>query len=448
MRASFCVALLALISLSAHATLDRSKVVGEVVPHPVGGGRPDEICVIPQHFENGEYSEDDLKDEKDLCALDKTTSAVCGKQESTNPGLNFYKHKEMAAPQFAAANCSPVVKGKVKKLAKYKLSTSCSYMPSILGYYHLSRILGNAGRVPVTVLRTWDLEDHKRLGRIAKSRASGTIALTWGSLMQQLEAGSGASKKDRLMTSDFKQSYGALGDNPRGEMKYGGREFNGPDPFFNGGADKNARARNFLAQNAVVKLLKKMAPVDTFISREFKAANIQKLQQMKDASDFIIMDSLMAQEDRFGNIHAEERYYYLDENRQLKSKPARKMKPEEIAALPGGVSAFRMILKDNDCGLRENVVKDAGLPDVIGHMDPDTYQRLLKLNQVINDPAVKSFFMDGLLFTSDDYRKFSGNLREIADDLHQKCKDRKLFLDLDLKNYFTGQQGQSVSCDI
>jgi hypothetical protein len=444
MRTALCAAVLASLALSAHAALNRASIVGEsVISHPVPGNRPAEICVIPQHFADGDYSAKDLEHEKELCALNKnSTAAVCGKLESTNPGLNFYKVKAGQTPQaIAQANCQGA-----KKIAKYKLSTSCSKMSSILGYYHLSRILGDAGNVPPTVLRTFDLADHVRLGRIAKSRATGTMLETWKSLLTQLEAGANAPKRDLLLTSDFLQSYGALSKNPRKEIKYANPYYPGPDSFFNGGADKNARAARFKANNPVVKLLNKRAPVDTFIPREFKAANVRKLQQMKDASDFIVLDTLMAQEDRFGNIHAEERYYYLDANKQLKSKDARNMQPGEAAQL-NGVSAFRILLKDNDCGLRENVVKAAGLPDILGHMNPDMYQRLLKLNQVIGDAAVKKFFTEGLLFSNDDFNKFAGNLRELAKDLHESCKDGKLFLDLDLKNYFNGNT-QPVSCDI
>src|SRR5882672_6810234 len=113
MRTLLGVAILSMLSLSAHATLNRDSVTGELIkPYPAGADRPDEICVLPQHFADGDYSEKDLKDEKELCDMDKnSTAAVCGKLESSNPGLNFYKVKDgQTAEGVARNNCADAKK--------------------------------------------------------------------------------------------------------------------------------------------------------------------------------------------------------------------------------------------------------------------------------------------------------------------------------------------------
>ena len=71
--------------------------------------------------------------------------------------------KGVALDAFIAGQCKP--DGKTE--AKYKLSTSCSYTPSLLAYYHLSRVLGNIVNVPVAVVRTLDLDRHKAVAQHA-----------------------------------------------------------------------------------------------------------------------------------------------------------------------------------------------------------------------------------------------------------------------------------------
>src|SRR6202022_5008433 len=97
--------------------------------------------------------------------------------------------------------------------------------------------------VPPSVIRTFDLQNHIALGRkgLATTPPNSLIHQTWASLMAQLTAGNNASRRDLLLTDDFKQSYGALSVNPRKEQFY--------KEFFNGGAKKIAKAGNFRDKN-------------------------------------------------------------------------------------------------------------------------------------------------------------------------------------------------------
>src|SRR5689334_324393 len=129
------------LATDANATLSAHLQRGEkLVEHPISR-RNAEVCVIPKHFAGAAYGETDLKAEERLCAIDENTNAaVCPKTNSTNPGIDFYSLPQGATPKrVETARCKTAG---AKKIAKYKLSTSCSYTPSILGYYHVSRILG------------------------------------------------------------------------------------------------------------------------------------------------------------------------------------------------------------------------------------------------------------------------------------------------------------------
>ena len=150
----------------AYATLAPHLQRGvKLVQLPVPG-RNAEVCVVPKHLVDAGYSDEDAKTEAQLCDIDvNSNSAVCPKLNSTNPGLDMYSLPQGSTPQqVQASRCK--ISG-LKKIAKYKLSTSCSYTPSILGYYHLSRALGGIANVPPSVLRTFDLKNHIALGRAA-----------------------------------------------------------------------------------------------------------------------------------------------------------------------------------------------------------------------------------------------------------------------------------------
>ena len=93
--------------------------------------------------------------------------------------------------------------------------------------------------------------------------------------------------------------------------------------------------------------------------------------QLRDAADLIVFDTIMNQQDRFGNIHYLETYYYhdpkdLDATGNPKLESSRKLTPEEVSQV-GAVQVREMILKDNNCGVvKQNVAKQVGLADRIG----------------------------------------------------------------------------------
>ena len=433
------------VSGPAYATLSPHLQRGvKVVELPVPG-RNAEVCVVPKHFVGALYSDKDAKTETELCDIDvNTNSAVCPKLNSTNPGLDVYSLPQGSTPQqVQASSCkSPGA----KKIAKYKLSTSCSYTPSILGYYHLSRSLGGIANVPPSVLRTFDLKTHIALGRtaLAETPSNALIHQTWEALMVQLTAGSAASRRDLLLTDDFAQSYGALSVSPTGESFY--------TEFFNGSANNVARAINFRDKNPIVAMLARNGDISTLVDRSFTVENMQKMVQLRDAANLIIIDTLMNQQDRFGNIHYVETYYYRDANDRnpdgsAKLKSDRNLTPEVVAQL-GAVQVKEMLLKDNDCGVsKQNIARQAGLIDRIAHIDPDVYRRILQLDATADSPQIRDFFLEELVFTPVDYSNFRSNLKEVATKLHQGCTQGRVKPDLDLQAHFSGRPLKPWSCE-
>src|SRR5262249_54380597 len=285
---------------------------------------------------------------------------------------------------------------------------------------------------------TFDLQNHISIGRtaLAQTLSGSLIHQTWANLMAQLTAGAGSKRRDLLLTDDFTQSYGALSENPRHESFY--------KEFFNGGANNVARALNFRDKNPIVGMLARNLDINMLVGGNLTAENVQKMVQLKDAADLIVIDTLMNQQDRFGNIHYLPTYYYIDANDlsqdgSAKLKSSRNLTPEEVTRI-GAVQVKTMLLKDNDCGVaKQNVAKQVGLADRIAHIDPKTYLLLLRLEAVADLAETKEFFVREMIFTLNDYASIRDNLKALANKLHHACLQGDLKLDLDLQTHFSNQ---------
>ena len=164
---------------------------------------------------------------------------------------------------------------------------------------------------------------------------------------------------------------------------------------------------------------------------------------MKNVSDMIILDTMLNQGDRFGNIHYTEEYYFI-ENGDVKSKG--KLTPEEISA-KGAFLVKEMMMKDNDCGInRPNHLKDAGLLDRLAHMNAETYHKLLALNEGVTSDALKAFFKKETMMVESDYTILKTNLKSMVAKLKQSCHAGTLKLDLDMDGHFADSP-MNQSCD-
>jgi hypothetical protein len=283
-------------------------------------------------------------------------------------------------------------------------------------------MLGGITDVPPAVLRTFDLQNHISMDRaaLAQTTPGSLIHETWASLMAQLTAGAGSKRRDFLLTDDFAQI---------------------------------ARAMNFRDKNPIVEMLAHNVDISKLVGRDFTTENAQKMVQLKDAADLIVIDTVMNQQDRFGNVHYLATYYYLDpkdldrdDNPKLKS--SQDLTPEEVARV-GAVQIKKMLLKDNDCGVaKQNIAKQVGLADRIAHLDPKTYLLFLHLDAVADLAGTKEFFIREMVFNADDYANIRHNLKDLATKLHQACLKGGLKLDLDLQAHFSNQTAKALSCDL
>lgn len=168
---------------------------------------------------------------------------------------------------------------------------------------------------------------------------------------------------------------------------------------------------------------------------------------MKDVSEMIILDTILNQKDRFGNIHYVKRHFYLDSSQGNLQVLSKKEMDEAEVRSTGALLLKTMMLKDNDCGIiKENMAKKAGLLRGISHLNPETYRRLIALSRDIQTSGVREFFIKETLMTSDDFHSVKENLTSVANSLQEACRQGKLLLDLDLTAHFAKTPIEQV-CD-
>jgi hypothetical protein len=438
--------------------LDRDADRGRARVHfPVATkGAPDEICVLPRRLPGADYKASDEKGEQELCSYSfygtppreqgapMKEVAICPKLTSTNPGTDLEELLAGKSREETEAAVCALRERPTKKLAKYKQSITCSYTPSILGYYHLSRALGGVGDVKPAVVRTMDLAEHKALVGEAltalAAEADESYPKTSWLRFRAAEEAPGASRHlDAIFTRDLLQIYGGLQDNVRGEEKYTEINKKGPseDPS------------SFFVQTAAYRRVVDPRPVSQMIGRSLADA-AQPLVQMRDITEMLLVDYLMSQQDRFGNIHAILYYYFPKPEGGFDKVKKSKVDDGEVPLPTDAVLVKKMVLKDNDCGgpTKKNVVKTAGLLEQLRHMNPGTYRHLRWLDASFGRGGeIPNLLVSEALFAQRDLDMLRVNLHEAAEKAHAACVAGKLLLDLDLEGHLAGGGHDPGACE-
>jgi hypothetical protein len=422
-------------------SLDRSATRGvQTITFPVPGGTPDEICVVPQHlpFANyrGKDGEKDIADEKHLASYDfykmgntpdNGAVAICPKSKSTSAAVELIEIPTGSTKpaQENASYCS-ALEHSGKTLAKFKQTDNAFTTTStaaVLGYYHLSRVLGDICEIKPAVLRTMDIEQHKHVVKLAADMGiHGTVGKSWDLFNKYYTNPAGSSVARTLFTSDFKQIYGALIENTSGEENYAawlsvGTNLSGTQAF------------RHMADARPIKAI--------LGSTQFSQENVQTLVGMRDMSEMILIDYLMAQSDRLtgGNISDYDFVYFIDGDHVtgVNAHKADGLPPNVVK-----VTVKKLTIKDTDAGLlNQNVIEQKGYIPQISHMHPDTYNRLIAFAQKWKeDPTVKEFFHKECTLSANQLARFEKYVLTAANTLQTRKANGKLLLDLDLDDYF------------
>ncbi len=469
------------------------------------GGITEKCQILPQ-MPGGDYSKDDLEDEKEFCAINFYAPEIglCPKTVSTSPGTYVFKIVKAGLSQsaFEASNCKNV--GSIgsetaEKLGAFKQTmnaqaTSGTFSTSSLLYYHFSRYIEATVKVPVSVYREMDKNAHlNRVTKLGQAQTSkGMIAAGWDVLAKAEVTPDSYSPTFELFTADKSKIYGIL--LRAGGERYG-IEINGVRSGW-GVADSEdfqrtpayeALKRNEPIKSAIVNgkanygtavsALKQRDPesaksLDALMVRVKSMPNEQMAFWMTEVSEIVLFDYIFSQQDRIGNIDYVWEWTYKENDpeknkmvvkhkkidRKFKDAPGSqyealsKNPPAEIAALKP-ILLQRTILGDNDAGGRfqyANFAKRTKMLENLRHFNGKSYSKLLALNADLQKKGtifqylVKNF----PLSEADQVKQIIDNTKLASDILRASCKAGSLKLDLSPKEFFiAGDVKPAFNCD-
>ena len=419
-----------------------------------------EACVALTPVPGGMYSDADRSEEASLCAIDFYSGdyALCPKTFSTSPGTLIYPLSggpyAGRAAEFEAGHCVAghiELKGVAASPVSFKMTmnapdTSATFAPAAWLYYHLSRYFRTDVYVPVSVYRSMDRKTH--LERVSKrgleaSGRGGSSAMNragWRRLVAGDQDPDTYRPSAELYTPDG-AIFGALLQ-PSGR-RYGA-ELNGTRRS-GWGAGQN---RDF-QETAPFLALRHDAPLAQAIEHGTQTAardpelrkamgdtpsSVQMVFWMKELTEIVILDYILSQQDRIGNIDYRN-FWYWHQDGEARRLPAVDGTPPARIAAHDPVLLRRTYLNDNDAGGRvpyANFAKTTGMLEKLRHISPETYSRLLALATDFEEQGeLYSWLQETFGLSDQQFDQIVTNTRLAAETLHDSCVHGRLRFSLD-----------------
>lgn len=402
---------------------------------------PSEFCYKSVKNKDFKYSNKDIEKETKLCNLQFENIGLCPKITSTSAGIKLFDNSlKLSVNEFNDRFCVTIKPTDSKKevdlksYGKFKYTMDLTYAPSSLAYYHLSRAL-DAGRVPVSVLKTIDTKLHKNIAENAIKNlnnlgvpSSKMIYQSWININARYK--SSDSKLRRGFVDDKTGlAVGVIVEKVKNDLNYSELD---TFPDFNN-----------LDKTPIYKKAFSSSSLQNQLGTQFKTINAAKTAtEVKDISDMVIMDTLLEQVDRYGNMSASLVWKYI-ENNQLVSIKADYGNDDKILESQkiemkskNAVLIKELMLIDNDAGIIFNgEFKKKDYVTQLKHMSPITYARLLKLYK--NKESFESLLTKSLMVSSTAAQNVENNLINVMQTLIKNCKAGTLILDADIE-FLTG----------
>lgn len=444
-----------------------------------------EKCQILSHLPGAQYSSKDLETENELCHINFYSPEIfsCGKNWSTSPStLIFKKNNKFVSTELSCQNKKSMDAS--DKVAKFKVSmnesgTSGTFSSSALLYYHLARYLNTSIIVPVAVSREMDVKSHFQLVTSqVRNFENKMVQTAWDYLYRAENGNPNAIKPVReLFTGDYNKIYGAFIDTI-GNEKYAEHIRGVKQPQW--GLQQHVEMKKTPVFRALFSTKDFYAAQDEaaqFGLAQFKndfnniaPTSHQMMSWMQDMSDMAILDYLMQQQDRPGNIHFQWRIYYTSSGK-LKSDRIKvasngvEIGLEKKFKLPKDIDRVtaialelpkykkicnqpdpcfviqKTVLEDNDAGGRiyyKDFFRQSGILESLRHLNHSTYTQLIKLDQSMSSQDQTYMFLKNeFKLDSDQLRLLQKNLHQAVQILQNSYQAGRLELDLDFSTYFS-----------
>ncbi|MDG1117418.1 MAG: hypothetical protein P8N72_09840 [Flavimaricola sp.] len=450
----------ALIALISSAAVADDAVVGNETLFQSPNGTT-ERCVQIAPMPGARYSEAALATEALYCGIDlyAPTIGLCPKTWSTSPAMVI--HDLSSGPfvgdreGFEATAC---VEGKDAKrssggeIVRIKPSmndprTSGTFSQSPLLYYHLSRFLGADVGVPPAVWRSMDramhLEEIAQPGvEIAQVRGSGPMMqAAWEIFVAAHANPDSYVPTDDVFVADRSAIYGTMLRN-RGDDY--GPEINGTSD-----ADWGIEVYSAFQQTAPYLALRSDRPLAEAVAEGVAVAITdpqiaeamgtdpnprQIVFWMADLANVAVLDFVLNQQDRFGNIDYVDRWYWSEDGQLMSaSKNAFDLASGNLPQ--GAMPLQRTHINDNDAGIRpeyHNFARESGMLDNLRHFPAGTYRQLMALDADLKvQVPLHAYLGTSFGLSEAAFGNLVANVALAADTLRAQCLAGTMQFDLD-----------------
>lgn len=471
---SFTIAILT--GLTAFAGVPRGQVFSFQSPEGLT-----EQCIKIEQMPLATYSNKDLKQETKLCGLNLYAPqiAMCAKTWGTSPALVIYPNTTgLQAEDFEAQTCLKGDEPKgteipLEKHAKIKFSmndatTSATYSRASFLYYHLSRYFDVSIDVPVAVYRSMDKNVHYERVTSKVINNGKKNGAAWKNFSQAEQNPASYKPPQELFTDDRKQIFGALldGGGDKYTTDFNGlrskwgltqtKEFMDTAPF--------QALRSHLPLKDAISMGDKLARANATMNKDLgkTVSPQQMITWMKELTEITLLDHILNQQDRVGNIHYKWYWQWVQDGevQSLKANLKDQPRPDVIGKVspPAEIASFypmliqKTRLVDNDAGVRtnyKNFGKIAGHLASLRHFNAKVYQKLMVLERDIKTKGpIYNYVVNTFNLTNDEIALLATNIFDAASILRNSCKSGQLQFDLKPEKFMLGQNTlETISCE-
>lgn len=422
-------------------------------------------CVLVPHLAE-EVAAEDVQAEEGFCGIDLAddSTAICPKIWSTSPGSLLYDLAgtswEGRASAFETEVCPKG--GTARDVARSELAifknsmngreTSGTFAPASLLYYHLSRLLQTRVQVPVSVMAEFPADAYRKRVVVPGLQLSDTSRLKmlhagWQEMDTALGAPGDYPHKRELLTSTGRL-WGVflLGEGHRYGPEVNGTRASG----WGDGQNRDfQRTAPFLA-------LRKHLPLRDAISSAVAEARDDRAMEkalpgnlearqlawwMNDISEIVILDTILKQQDRIGNIDYVWRWAW--------SEGGQVHLAESQPAVAHAVKIRVTVLNDNDAGVRSGYANYASRTEMLDgwhHINRGLYRRVQALGAdfAAAGPIATAVRTNYRLSRREAEGVISRGIH-VASQLRERCKSGELRFDLDLVQMLAAPGGGAAS---
>jgi hypothetical protein len=401
-----------------------------------------------------------------LCGINFASAnvAVCPKNWSTSAAALVYDVEgtqwEGNSGKFEAEVCSRGTHAReasAGELAIFKHSmndreTSGTYAPAALLYDHLSRWLETEVNVPVAVEQQFPNDWYATrvvqpgLALAHSHRASKMLIAAWNLLDEAMGNPASHPEAPELFLDDRQTLWGA-------SLLFTGRRY-GPEVNGTRESGWGAGQNHDFQHTAPFLLLRNPEPLEIAVSQAIEDARrdptmaralradtspLQVMWWANEVLEIVVLDYLLGQQDRVGNIDYETRWIWLDDG-GLQSLPAH----TESAPHPNAQRLRVSWLNDNDAGLRAsyaNFAKQTAMLEELRHFNPRLYRRLKELAADFrNRGPVFQAVSSNYHLRSSEFSALAQRMQEVDSIITRDCQAGRYRFDLDPRTFLPGSE--------